>query len=78
MMSTLQELQVESFDRFLTAANPSLGALSLLEEGELPVLASILLSPERNSLVEFFQKRAPLRPAVRRETMGIYHLGMVR
>ncbi len=62
MVSTLQELQVEPFDRFLIAANPRVGALSLLEEGELLALASFLLSPERDGLADFFQKMGAASP----------------
>ena len=56
MISTLEELRIEPLDGFLMAANPRVGALSILEEEELLVLAAFLLRPERGGLVEFFQK----------------------
>ncbi len=72
MISTLPELLVEPFDRFLIAANPRVGALSLLEEEELLALVFFLLSPERDGLVEFFQKMGAASPEQARMTADRY------
>ena len=56
MMTSLSDLVIEPLDEHFLVANPRVGALSLLDEADLLALTFFILNPERDTLVEFFEK----------------------